>query len=186
MFPWNYKRILFLDLEETLFDCWNKGFGATATEHIRAIKKYIETERFTDIRVFSYAVYNQTDADEFKIVHQDWLERILDCKFNTDDMFTVEKLYKQYSQVTGYHFDSMHEFMQVFGKQDGFRWYTEHNFPETHAFLIDDMVTNSYSEDHDLKTVMTTINVKSVAEKVGIFPNKPRFERDEWQDDVHI
>ena len=61
------RRVLFLDLEDTVIDNWSNGYYANAVNTVR-VRNIIKAVRPTEVRLFSYAVYNKSDVGMFNTV----------------------------------------------------------------------------------------------------------------------
>lgn len=133
------KRTLHLDLEDTIITSWGDGVNAGLL-NVGKIGRYIKIFQPDEIKVFSYAVWDDNDVGEFERVFKSRIERALDCKIVMDDFFTVKRLEEEAKRRMGYIFESRHEAMIFFGKDYGFQWWVSKIIGEGHHTLIDDVV----------------------------------------------
>ena len=68
------KFTVFLDLEQTVITDWYDGYLANTTQ----VREFLATQKVTQFTVFSFAVWDQKDQDEFDSRHRRVLEKALD------------------------------------------------------------------------------------------------------------
>ena len=83
------KRILFLDLENTLIDSWGNWYLCSNWERIKQRIKELNPD---EVHVFSYAIWNETDKQYFD-VSKVRLEKDYDIKF-AEETLSVEDIKK--------------------------------------------------------------------------------------------
>ena len=82
------RKILLLDLEETVLDEFGKGLSAKAVHHPE-VKAFLATEQFDEIRIFSHAIANQTDIETFERIFKGWLEECLEVAISMTNFYTT-------------------------------------------------------------------------------------------------
>ena len=149
------KRILFLDLENTLIDAWE---NRSICSNWRIIKNWIHSTKWDMIHVFSYAIWNNTDQLTFNNELRPWLEETFDIKFNpvilTVDMMRI---------ICAHHLKivmNKDDFFSFMKKEIAFRIICEDKFKGYECILLDDMVKDSILTLNDPHTVIQTFNVK--------------------------
>lgn len=144
---------VFLDLEETVIDNWDNAALVNTTK----VKDWLASLGVSKVRLFSFAVYDQRDKDRFNTLLKPFLERVLEVEFldspSVDDFQVADTL------VTGLHWDSRHDFIQVRGKLDAFRSWCKHKFDKQHNILLDDAVPNATWKNDDSGLVLQYVNV---------------------------
>lgn len=153
------RRVLFLDLEDTVIDNWTSG-NAVNTVRVRNIIKAV---RPTEVRLFSYAVYNKSDVDTFNTIYRKWLEDLLGIKFE-DEVFCVDDLF-QMCKRDGVFYESIHDCMSLLGKAHGFQRFIEMSpeYKDCVITLVDDVVTNKTFLYHDRNMTINYIDVNKPA-----------------------
>ena len=156
------RRVLFLDLEDTVIDNWSNGYYANAVNTVR-VRNIIKAVRPTEVRLFSYAVYNKSDVDMFNTVFREWLEDLLGIKFE-DDIFCVGDLFQMCKQ-DGVFYESIHDCMSLLGKAHGFQRFIEMSpkYKDCVITLVDDVVTNKTLLYHDRNMIVNYIDVNKPA-----------------------
>ena len=149
------KLQVFLDLEETVINNWNEGLLCNATR----VREFLAAQEAKSFTVFSFAVWDQQDQDDFDRLHRRGLERALDCKVaacpSVDDFMRVD------TELTGVHFDSLTDFISIRGKVGAFtNWCRFHGL--TRAVLVDDVVPNVDIVNRDNGDLIRFINVDSL------------------------
>mgnify|MGYP003333734233 FL=1 len=149
------KFTVFLDLEQTVITDWYDGYLANTTQ----VREFLATQKVTQFTVFSFAVWDQKDQDEFDSRHRRVLEKALDCRVaacpSVNDFMRVD------TELTGVHFDSLTDFISIRGKVGAFtNWVRHHGL--SHALLVDDVVPNVDILDRDSGDVIRFVNVDSL------------------------
>lgn len=126
-----------LDLEQTIIASWDDVFLINVT----TIRDFLKSRNITEVGIFSFAIYNEADKEEFRKNIKPIIELALGVTViawpSVRDMIRVEK---QYSGVV---FDSeyeVHDYIQLRGKKDGFINYVNATCEFETAILIDDVV----------------------------------------------
>lgn len=150
------KRILFLDLENTIIDTWDTCNLASNHE---VIKNWIKENNFDEVHVFSYAIWNEDDVNTFdRPEFRGWLESVFEIKFN-DNILTIDKMIKLCNNNLRIIMDR-DDFFAFMKKDIAFRLICEQLFHECDCFLLDDMVKNTslFIGNH----LINTIDVKGL------------------------
>ena len=134
------RKIVFLDLEDTVIDEFNK-VGFAALVNIPQVKAFIEAESPDEVRLFSFALWNDHCVKQFGFFFEERLNRALGVKFAMADVFTTEKLFLM-CRRRGLIFEDQDECMLFHGKQYGFQRYIElsKEFDDQEVVLLDDSV----------------------------------------------
>jgi hypothetical protein len=75
------KKILFLDLEDTIIEPVLTGWHNFIPKNMDEIKRFIQEEKFEEISIFSFAIWDQTQKKQFEKSCQKWLEKELNIPF---------------------------------------------------------------------------------------------------------
>jgi hypothetical protein len=151
----NTKFQVFLDLEQTVITNWDDGLLANTTQ----VREFLAAQGARQFTVFSFAVWNDQDHEDFQRRHRRVLERGLDCFCAACP--TVQHFMKADTEVTGVHFDSLTDFISIRGKVGAFtNWVKSKGI--SHALLVDDVVPNIDIVDRDTGNVIRFVNVDSL------------------------
>ena len=146
------KFDVFLDLEQTVLNNWDEGLLINATR----VREFLAAQGATQFTVFSFAVWNEKDQQDFERLHRSGLERALDC--TVDACPSVEDFMAADTQLTGLHFDSLTDFISIRGKVGAFtNWVRFQGI--CHAVLLDDVVPNVDIVSRDTGDVIRFVNV---------------------------
>lgn len=155
------KKILYLDLEDTIIDDWMLQYSCNAVNTDK-VRRWIKEIGVTEARLFSFAISNQDDVNFFDRVLKSWLEVILEIKIDTADCFTTEIL-ERTMRKSGVVFENEHECMLMMGKDWGFQRFMEIT-RETEGFeawFLDDVI-----ETKTIKYDTMTLHFKNVGELI--------------------
>ena len=126
-----------LDLEQTIIASWDDVFLINVT----TIRDFLKSRNITEVGIFSFAIYNEADKEEFRKNVKPIIELALGVTVTTypsvQDMIRVEK------QFTGVRFDQPYEvteYIHLRGKKDAFINYIQGICEFETAILIDDVV----------------------------------------------
>jgi hypothetical protein len=136
----NQRRVIYLDLED---------------KRIRDIVN----ERFpnnTSFNIWSYAIYDDKDSDEFDYRLRPELEIAMRSKF--DVVFDVDQIQKMVASYEGIKYDTRHEFMQLNNKFYSFIKYGQ-LCRNHHLILFDDTVPNMIMQIPDINVTIETIKI---------------------------
>lgn len=136
----NLRKMVFLDLEETVIDDFTLGYGALARNH-PAIKEFLAREAPAEVRLFSFALQNEWDVKQYHLMFKSWLNAALGVTIELGNVFTTETLFQQ-CLARGLHFEDSRECQRFHGKQFGFERYVEFSpeFRDMELILVDDAV----------------------------------------------
>ena len=149
------KFTVFLDLEETVINNWSDGLLINATR----VREFLATQGATQFTVFSFAVWDEKDQQDFDRWHRRALERALDCRVAACP--SVADFQRVDTELTGVRFDSVTDYISIRGKVGAFtNWARFHGL--AHALLVDDVVPNVDILDRDTGHVIRFVNVTSL------------------------
>ena len=149
------KFQIFLDLEETVITSWAEGMLCNSSR----VRDFLASHDAKSFTVFSFAVWNDKDKQDFEKLHRRGLERALDCKVAACP--SVEDFMRADTALTGVHFDSLTDFISIRGKVGAFTNWVRFN-GISHAILVDDVVPNVDIVTRDSGDVIRFINVVDV------------------------
>lgn len=135
------RKIVFLDLEDTVLDDFSKGWHAKAVNH-PAVSRFIAKEAPDEVRIFSFAISNARDAVRFDDYFKAWLENALNIKITSGDkLFTTQQLLTLCTQ-SGTFYDTETECMLFHGKLLGFVQFIRlsEEFVDCETILVDDAI----------------------------------------------
>lgn len=160
---------VFLDLEMTVLDDFTKGFDALPM-NIEIVSSFLRQHQVTDVHLFSFALCNREDVDDFKFYHRRWLEGLLGVRFNMQDVFTTQELYELCARQH-LAFDSVAECSRYYGKQFGFEQYLRlrGHLQGQQIVLIDDLVTTETVTIPELASVVQFLNVGNLAALSNVY-----------------
>lgn len=158
------KNLIFLDLEETLIDDWFNGL--LLPEKCRKIRQFIQAISYSEIGIFSYAIYNDEDLKKFQGTLKGPLETILEKKI-TQEVLTIEKIMNIVCKNCNIHSAkfTITDFFYFFNKQGGFLEFAK-TFKDTNLWLIDDAVDNIKVNFQDINVNVNIINIDSNKESL--------------------
>jgi len=149
------KFKIFLDLEETVITSWAEGLLCNSSR----VRDFLAENDAKSFTVFSFAVWNDKDKQDFEKLHRRGLERALDCRVAACP--SVEDFMRADTALTGVHFDSLTDFISIRGKVGSFTNWVRFN-GISHAILVDDVVPNVDIVTRDSGDVIRFINVVDV------------------------
>lgn len=127
--------VFFLDLEETVIDSW----GSARLVNTNLVRDFLHSNKVQKVGVFSFAIQNDSDRQEFFDKIAPNLAKALNIEFSRDCP-TVAELRALDQHVTSTWFDSVFDFIQLRGKQQAFTLWANTNFRGTDCVLVDDTV----------------------------------------------
>jgi len=154
----NTKPKFFFDLEETLITDWQNPV-LTNVEKVRAL---VAVSAITEVRIFSWAIWDQSDADKFNREMKDWIEnafgfKIIEIILKHDAIATVAK--RRGLSVDMKNPMDIADIANNIGKDGIFTEFCFARERDCICVLVDDVVPNRTIEDHDLKVIVELINV---------------------------
>jgi hypothetical protein len=144
---------VFLDLEQTVLSSWDEGVLVNKTK----VHDFLKEQKATGFHVFSFAVWNDDDVNEFNRRFKTFLENALDCKVLS--CFSCADFRKADTELTGVRFDDLTDFISVRGKVGAFQSWCELNFSGQSNVLVDDVVPNAVWNNFTTKTKCVFVNV---------------------------
>jgi hypothetical protein len=157
--------ILHLDLEQTIITNWNDEFLC----NVQKIKSFIDANPDIDrddVRIFSFAIYDQRDQETFDREIKAMIERVLDVKITAwPSVFEMAEADQQYTGDRWLDADTMGgldicEFINIRGKHGAFENYVWHTAVDgSRHILIDDLVPHRSIVDHTRGIQIDLINV---------------------------
>lgn len=135
------KKIVFLDLEDTVLDDFSKGFEAKAVNHAQ-VARFLAAERPDEVRIFSFAISNDWDVKTFERVYKSWLEKALGVTIQGGELvFKTQQLYELCLE-TGHYFETEQECRAFHRKDLGFLQFIRKSdeFVDCEVVLVDDAI----------------------------------------------
>lgn len=149
---------IFLDLEETVINAWDKN--PIFLSHCKRIFNLLRLLKVESVQIFSFAIHTPEEEEEFKIFIQSDLEKRIGVPVSkvipVRDMFTASQ------KVQKMHFEDLCDFILTRGKEGAFHDWCNMNHQKETSILIDDVVPNRTTIDHDFMTNIQTVNVTSL------------------------
>jgi hypothetical protein len=125
------------------------------------IRRFLNSEKVTEISIFSFAIYNDADRRLFNSLIKDQIEALLNVKIV--EVLTVPEIMKVCQQVDMVHYDGIVDFMQLNGKFFAFLKYCKTKHQHETSLLIDDVVkTTTLIIHEDPETIIKTQNVNEL------------------------
>lgn len=153
------KKILFLDLEDTVIDDFSMGLQATLvnTEVVRA---FIAAEAPAAVRIFSFALYSARCLEQFKRCFEVRLNQALGIQLDTERLFTTPQLL-QLCRRHGTYYEDDHECLLFHGKDYGFQRFVEMSsqFDDVEVVLLDDVVEPKTIHYPERSLTMRFVNI---------------------------
>lgn len=150
------KRIVFLDLEETVIVSWQNP----AMINIEKVRAFFRADKVTEVHIFSFAIDNDNDKQHFELSGmRKQIEDMLEIKIVANP--SVQEIMRFCRKHTGNTFD-MREFKLLWGKMRAFHDFCNANFKGCECWLLDDVVPNTTFTNHDNNTVIRTFQVNSI------------------------
>lgn len=134
------KKIVFLDLEDTVIDEFWRA-GSASLMNIERVRAFLAAERPDAVRLFSFAMADERTVEQFSREFEARLESALGVTFDLEDTFTTDKLFRL-CRRNGTIFEDENECMLFHGKEIGFQRFIEmsEQFDDTEVVLVDDSV----------------------------------------------
>lgn len=134
------KKIVFLDLEDTVIDEFWKGAGACLM-NIDRVRAFLAREKPDGVQLFSFALAGDDTVEQFRLGLEARLSEALGVVFDPAAPFTTATLFRL-CRRHGTVFEDEHECMLFHGKELGFQRFIEMSseFDDTEVVLVDDSV----------------------------------------------
>ncbi len=146
------NNLVFLDLEGTIIDTWENG----SIGNSRVIKSFIDTLDVDCIYIYSFAIHDDNDKNDFKLRFQDKLEDLLDKKIYY--VYSVEEVMKEILKDKKISLEK-NQLLQVYGKDLSFDLFCNRKFKNKNCYLIDDMVPNKEIINFDSNNSIKYISI---------------------------
>ena len=130
-------NLFFIDLEQTIIESWQ----APDLINVQRIRSWLEVEKADEIRIFSFAIWNEIDKQRFNDEIKTRIEDALGLPVMSWP--SVQDMMKADFRHTGIRFETGHEvseFIQLRGKKDAFMHFVFDQYDFHRAVLIDDVV----------------------------------------------
>ena len=131
------SEMFFLDLEQTIIRAWDQP----DLINLDKIRKFLTANKADEVRIFSFAIWDDKDKNKFSTEMKPRIEEALDLPVQSwpscQDMMRAD------FQHTGVRFEKGHEiseFIQLRGKKDAFIHFVCNEYRFNRAVLIDDVV----------------------------------------------
>ena len=148
---------IWLDLEATIIESWENPHIC----NLREVGKFLDDYKCKEIRIFSFAVWNDKDKQEFANYHQGIIERALEVKVmqcpSLDDMIR-QILVGQKVHPSFIGPEDRMEFINIWGKGRTFFDWCRLKATEN-SILLDDVVENEVLIVRDTGLLFETVNV---------------------------
>lgn len=146
------KKVLFLDLEETVIKSWDNP----ELINVDKIKNFIKKISPDEINILSVAIWCNSDVEIFMERYKGVIEKALAIRMNK--VYAMSDFIKQ-SSWGNCSFESRMESMMVVGKFRIFEDFCERNLPKTFCLLIDDNCPSKIIVNMDTETTINLVNV---------------------------
>lgn len=151
---------LFLDLEGTVIEQWQQ-FPTFLPRECRKIREFLKKQEPEEIAIFSFAIHTDEEIEQFIDSIQPDLENILGCK--VVQVVSVPMMQAASEAINKIRFFDVSDFIQMRGKDLAFHDWCHKHRPGDTNFLIDDVVPNRTTIDHDTNVSITTININKLS-----------------------
>jgi hypothetical protein len=150
------KKILLLDLEETVIPEFGNFY---VPDHWgRCIRKFIKEGKFSEVRIYSWAIYNDKDKAEFENVS---LSIGLEIGTTFSHIHTIQEIIRDITKYCGIKMADINDFFDFYNKERALFDLTLNGWlPNTHIVLLDDAVKEVTIESD--KSKVEIINFKKL------------------------
>lgn len=156
---------LFLDLEDTVINNWAEALLVKTHKLQQLLAANPDIDR-TDVTIFSFAIYNQKDKDEFERSMKPMLERTfgITCTAwpSVAEIAEADQLLTGCRWLDAYTMGGLyiHEFIAVRGKAGAFEnWVWYHGVDGERYMLLDDVVPQRVIYDRKRDIQIDLVNV---------------------------
>jgi hypothetical protein len=157
------KKVIFLDLEDTVIDEFDSAALARLV-NVAPVRAFLEDEAPAAVRLFSFALWDDHRVALFSEFFEMRLNRALGVELDLTDTFTTEKLFQLCTRL-GTVFESDNECMLFHGKDYGFQHFIEMSpeFDDTEVVLVDDAVQSKQIFYPARRLTLRMVNVADLA-----------------------
>ena len=147
------KKIVFLDLEETIIKSWHDP----VLINVEKIRSFLKEHNTTKIHIFSFAIDNGMDKLKF---NHSGLKKEIEDRLDVEIVATpsVQEIMKVCVSHTGNVFE-MYEFKALWGKMRAFHDFINACFVGCECWLLDDVVQNTTLINRDTNTTIHTVKI---------------------------
>jgi hypothetical protein len=150
------KKILLLDLEETVIPEFGNFY--VPDQWGRCIREFIKEGKFSEVRIYSWAIYNNKDKAEFETVS---LSIGLELGTPFSHIYTIEEIIRDVRKYCGISLIDINDFFEFYTKERALFDLTLHGWlPNTHIVLLDDAVKEVVIESN--KSKVEIVNFKKL------------------------
>ena len=131
------SNLFFIDLEQTIIESWDNP----NLINVQRISTWLKQERADELRIFSFAIWDDKDKRKFDNDIKPAIQLALDLPVVSWP--SVQDMMRADFNHTGIRFEEGHavsEFIQLRGKEQGFFNYVCNQYDFDRAVLIDDVV----------------------------------------------
>lgn len=146
---------VFLDLEETVIDSWHSGMLVNSTR----VRDWLQRNRVASVGIFSFAIWDTADCQEFDRRLRPWLSRALDTSIDT--VVSTETLWHTDTKHSKIHFENISDYIGIRGKAGAFQNWCRWQLTEN-TVLIDDVVPNQELFLADANRRIVTVNIQDL------------------------
>lgn len=153
---------VFLDLEDTIIDTWDSG----NLRNVLRIKGWLDTQAETveELRVFSFAIWNDAHKDHFDTSMRKGIEEALERPIV--EWLSVEEMATMAQARTGLNWtqditDTL-DFMQIMGKDGAFKEVCLSRERDGNCTLIDDAIPYQMIVDYDLNLCINLLPIQNI------------------------
>ena len=153
------KKVLLLDLEETIIPEFGNFY---VPDHWgRCVRNFIKEQRFSEVRIFSWAIYNQKD----KLTFEKFALPIgLEVGSPFEYIYTIEEIIDLIRKHCNIKLNDINDFFDFYTKERAlFDLIINGWSPNTHFVLLDDAVKEL--ELRTESTVFESVNFKKLLKK---------------------
>ena len=149
---------VFLDLEETIITNWDEGLLINT----QVVNQWLKDVGVTDVRIFSFAIWDEKDKFHFEGVMRPTLERALEV--NIVEWLSVQEMMQLSKQFSGLQWLDVTDFVQLRGKHGAFFDVCKVRENNCTCILLDDAIPHETLLVHhrnltlELKPVQQLIN----------------------------
>jgi len=162
------KRLLFLDLEDTVIEPVMKGWHNTGMINEEKLKKFIADYNPDSIHIFSFAIWDEDQKGKFMGHTKMMIEQALGIKIT--GVPTVEDIIHNVCRVQGIPPSSMDfdDLSTFYGKQHSFHLCMRHlyagNSTPVELTFLDDAVYNEACVWPDIQVTLRILNIDTLKE----------------------
>lgn len=131
------SNLFFIDLEQTIIESWDNP----NLINVQRISTWLKQERADELRIFSFAIWDDKDKRKFDNDIKPAIQLALDLPVVSWP--SVQDMMRADFNHTGIRFEEGHavsEFIQLRGKEQGFFNFVCNQYDFDRAVLVDDVV----------------------------------------------